>query len=57
MTLAEFEELLDEEPKAADPFLTHLDQCNAEFNGEVASNVTQPLIRPTQMQPNPLATT
>ncbi len=49
--------LLDEKPETADPFLTHLDQSEAEINGEVASNVTQPLPKPPQMQLNPLPKT
>ena len=56
LTGVDGEALLDEETETADPFLAHLDQCNAEFKGKVAPDVTQPLPAPTQLQPNPLAT-
>ena len=37
------EELLDDDPEPKDPFLTHLDQCDADFRGGTTADVTQPL--------------
>ena len=50
------EHLLHKDPEPTDPFMAHLDQCDASFKDEKVADETRPLPKLQELQPNPLST-